>query len=280
MDTSAVKETRRSDVSPIPQTLGEAGVSGSRKEWVEGESPRPSFSSMKWESKSCVRREGGWGRAPEARRDGMEHLLREVGESHLGTRGDELAAQRAHLWWETPLPSESNFLTYVLAPLFTVAEGSPTLNPTRLKNAQIKKKIFFLATPPGLWDLSSLTRDWTWEPVVKAPSPNHYTTREFPTAFQFLNHKMPYDSPVSVIFLSYVPFVYLLTWIFLWRLNHYLKNVIMSKETLLVKYEYNLSLIDLFVFFWVLKIYLTIIKRNTNNRCCQGCREKGILIHC
>lgn len=32
MDTSAVKEMRRSDVSRIPQILGEAGVSGSRTE--------------------------------------------------------------------------------------------------------------------------------------------------------------------------------------------------------------------------------------------------------
>ena len=50
---------------------------------------------------------------------------------------------------------------------------------------------------------------------MKASSPNHYVTREFPTGFQFLNHKMPYDSPVSVIFLSYVPSVSLNTWHFL-----------------------------------------------------------------
>ena len=100
-------------------------------------------------------------------------------------------------------------------PLFTIAEGSPTLNPTLLKNAHILKKFCFLATPPGLWDLSSLTRDWTWDPAVKAPSSNHYATRELPTAFQFLNHKMPYGSPVSVVFLSYVPSVSLNTWHFL-----------------------------------------------------------------
>ena len=32
----------------------------------------------------------------------------------------------------------------------------------------------------NLWDLSSLTRDGTWTPAVKVPSPNHWTTRDFP----------------------------------------------------------------------------------------------------
>ena len=36
--------------------------------------------------------------------------------------------------------------------------------------------VVFLATPSSLWDLSSLTRDWTW---VKKPSGNHWITREF-----------------------------------------------------------------------------------------------------
>ena len=38
----------------------------------------------------------------------------------------------------------------------------------------------FLAVPLVLWDLSTLTRDWTWDMAVKVPSPNHWTTREFP----------------------------------------------------------------------------------------------------
>ena len=37
-----------------------------------------------------------------------------------------------------------------------------------------------MATPCGLWDLSSPTRNRTLVPAVKAPSPNHWTTREFP----------------------------------------------------------------------------------------------------
>ena len=37
----------------------------------------------------------------------------------------------------------------------------------------------FLAASWGLQDLSSLTRGWAWAPEVKAPSPNHWTTREF-----------------------------------------------------------------------------------------------------
>ena len=39
---------------------------------------------------------------------------------------------------------------------------------------------FFLATLCSLQDLSSLTRDWTPAPAMKAPSPNHWTSREFP----------------------------------------------------------------------------------------------------
>ena len=36
------------------------------------------------------------------------------------------------------------------------------------------------AMPPGLQDLSSLTRNWTWTPAMKVPSPNQQTIREFP----------------------------------------------------------------------------------------------------
>ena len=40
-----------------------------------------------------------------------------------------------------------------------------------------------MAVPRSLRELSSRTREWTWIQalVVKAPSPNHRTTREFPT---------------------------------------------------------------------------------------------------
>ena len=44
---------------------------------------------------------------------------------------------------------------------------------------------FFLALLCCLPDLSSPTRDWTWAPAVKAPSPNHWTARELPTAWWF-----------------------------------------------------------------------------------------------
>ena len=40
--------------------------------------------------------------------------------------------------------------------------------------------VFILEAPRGLWDLSSATRDWTWATAVKAPNPNHWTTRELP----------------------------------------------------------------------------------------------------
>ena len=40
-------------------------------------------------------------------------------------------------------------------------------------------------TPHGLWGLGSLTRDCTPAPTVKAPSPNHWTTRELPIIYTF-----------------------------------------------------------------------------------------------
>ena len=52
----------------------------------------------------------------------------------------------------------------------------------------------FKATPWGLWDLSSLTRYWTQgprNPAVKAPSPNHWTTREL---FRDLTWNSDFDS--------------------------------------------------------------------------------------
>ena len=44
----------------------------------------------------------------------------------------------------------------------------------------------FLAMPCGLWDLSSQTRHRTQAPAVKAPSPNHWTTKEFLSKFSFI----------------------------------------------------------------------------------------------
>lgn len=43
-----------------------------------------------------------------------------------------------------------------------------------------KENLFiYLAIPHGLWALSSLARDQTQSPTVKALGPNHWTTREF-----------------------------------------------------------------------------------------------------
>ena len=46
--------------------------------------------------------------------------------------------------------------------------------------------LFVLTVPCGLQDLSSWNRVWTWGTAVKAPSPNHWTTREFPTLCFYL----------------------------------------------------------------------------------------------
>ena len=39
---------------------------------------------------------------------------------------------------------------------------------------------FFLATPWGLWDLSSLTRDLTWIPSNEIAKLNHWISKEVP----------------------------------------------------------------------------------------------------
>ena len=57
-----------------------------------------------------------------------------------------------------------------------------------------KKKKFILAVLCGVWDLSFLTRDWTQVSAVKAPNPNHWTTREFPRHLLKLKQDM---SPTS-----------------------------------------------------------------------------------
>ena len=41
----------------------------------------------------------------------------------------------------------------------------------------------FLATPHGMWDLGSPTKDWIHAPTVEAWSPNYWTTREVPQVF-------------------------------------------------------------------------------------------------
>ena len=47
---------------------------------------------------------------------------------------------------------------------------------------------FFLTTPQGLQDLSSLTRDPTGDPAAEARSLNHWTTREVLLLMLLLTH--------------------------------------------------------------------------------------------
>ena len=44
----------------------------------------------------------------------------------------------------------------------------------------------FFAVPRDFLDLSSPSRDRTWAPAMKVPSPNHWTARELPSLFTFL----------------------------------------------------------------------------------------------
>ena len=66
------------------------------------------------------------------------------------------------------------------------ALGGPPEHPGRVLLATSSYSLFFFFFPGrtscGLRDLSSPTRDWTRGPAVKAPSPNHWTTREFPAS--------------------------------------------------------------------------------------------------
>ena len=57
---------------------------------------------------------------------------------------------------------------------------------------------WFLVVSHVSWDLSSPTRDWNWLLAVKAPSPNHWTSREFPKA-QVLFHWKSWMARVSVL---------------------------------------------------------------------------------
>ena len=54
-----------------------------------------------------------------------------------------------------------------------------------------------LATLHGLWDLSSLTSDWTWALAVKASSSSHWTAREFPCLFIFKTKGIALFCPIT-----------------------------------------------------------------------------------
>ena len=59
--------------------------------------------------------------------------------------------------------------------------SSPLSPPLLLFPAlQTLTNLFFLAIPPGMWDLGDPTRDRTCTPCIKAWSLNHWTTREVP----------------------------------------------------------------------------------------------------
>ena len=57
---------------------------------------------------------------------------------------------------------------------------------------------FFLATPCGFQDFSSLTRDWTWITAVKALSPNYWTVMQLLQHYFFTHIIVIYIYLISV----------------------------------------------------------------------------------
>ena len=55
--------------------------------------------------------------------------------------------------------------------------------------------------PQGVWDLGSLTRDWTHTPCIGRQRLNHWITREVPSVFH-LHFEMPYGDCEKALRLS------------------------------------------------------------------------------
>ena len=56
--------------------------------------------------------------------------------------------------------------------------------------------------PRGLRDLSSPTRGWTQAMAVKAPSPNHWNAKGFPSLFLFYTHFCDYGERKDTYIIS------------------------------------------------------------------------------
>ena len=68
----------------------------------------------------------------------------------------------------------------------------------------------FFSIPWGLHDLSSSTKLLTRAPAVKAPRPNHWTTREFPIFFYFKSACITPTSREDVIYLFLIYYIFVL----------------------------------------------------------------------
>ena len=51
--------------------------------------------------------------------------------------------------------------------------------------------------PPGMWDLGSLTKDWTYIPYSGSTEPSHWTNREFPWCSFLLGMPFTFDILVA-----------------------------------------------------------------------------------
>ena len=79
--------------------------------------------------------------------------------------------------------------------------------------------------PQGMWDIRSLTRDWTCTPCIGRQSLNHWTSRKVPVWFWFCkNSYIPWICPGF-------SFMLLLNNLGSQRMAHHIQNFISSEST-------------------------------------------------
>ena len=78
--------------------------------------------------------------------------------------------------WETRITS----MAYFLISSQNSSYQSPSLHIFKFFGCS-GSSMHRLKLPHSMWDLSSLTRDWTHVPCIGRWVPNHWTTREVPT---------------------------------------------------------------------------------------------------
>ena len=106
----------------------------------------------------------------------------------------------------------------------------------------------FLAVLHSLQDLSSSIRDWTQAPAVKALSPNHWTTREFPMYMIFyiyththicmyvciyISGKYIYCKMITTVWLTLSPHIMIKNFFLWWDLLRFTFSAAFKYDTIL-----------------------------------------------